>query len=323
MTALLRIAGFAAILAVAFAAAAVAGSEINPSVDESASEHAEEDEQTSGQDGHAAGEGAGHADDADALPPGLAVAQDELRLVPDRTSLPRGESATYRFRILDADGEIVRDFDVEHERRMHLIVVRRDFTGFQHLHPRMQADGTWETQVDLADAGVYRVFADFAGAGTSATLASDLFVAGAFEPQPLPEPAEVAPAGEGYEVRLDSAKPQPGDQTPVEFTVMRDGERVDRVEPYLGADGHLVALREHDQAFLHTHPEGKAGGPGPIRFEVSYPTAGRYRLYLQFRHGGKVRTVAFTQEVGDADAGAAPQDDSRSGAAHGEPGHGH
>ena len=35
------------------------------------------------------------------------------------------------------DGQPVRDYEVEHEKRMHLIVVRRDLTGFQHLHPRL------------------------------------------------------------------------------------------------------------------------------------------------------------------------------------------
>ena len=28
------------------------------------------------------------------------------------------------------------------------------------------------------------------------------------------------------------------------------------MEPYLGAKGHLVALREGDLAYLHIHPEG-------------------------------------------------------------------
>ena len=31
----------------------------------------------------------------------------------------------------------VRDFDVTHEKRMHLILARRDLTGFQHLHPEL------------------------------------------------------------------------------------------------------------------------------------------------------------------------------------------
>ena len=54
----------------------------------------------------------------------------------------RGRVRALRFRIVDADGRTVRDFDVEHTKRMHLIVVRRDLTGFQHLHPAQAADGT-------------------------------------------------------------------------------------------------------------------------------------------------------------------------------------
>ena len=63
-------------------------------------------------------------------------------------------------------------------------------------------------------------------------------------------------------------------------------------ERYLGAGGHLVALREGDMAFLHVHPTGD--GPS---FAATFPTPGRYRLVLQFRHDGRVRTVAFTQVV--------------------------
>ena len=77
-------------------------------------------------------------------------------------------------------------------------------------------------------------------------------------------------------------------------------------EPYLGAGGHLVALREGDLAFLHVHPtddghgDEAAAGDGHddlIGFAATFPTEGRYRLFLQFRHEGRVNTVAFTQEV--------------------------
>ena len=68
--------------------------------------------------------------------PGLAVSERGLTLVLDRASLPRGERAELGFRISGADGRAVRDFEIEHEKRMHLIVVRRDTSGFQHLHPQ-------------------------------------------------------------------------------------------------------------------------------------------------------------------------------------------
>jgi hypothetical protein len=287
MSAPVKIVTFAALLAAVFAVASVAGAELDPAVESNT--HEEDSEmQAHAEDTHAA-DGA-----AVATLPGLAVAGGDLRLELERT-ISSGSRAELAFRIVDADGETVSDFDLEHERRMHLIVVRRDFVNFQHLHPRQLGDGSWRAEADLEPAGAYRVFADFASGGESLTLAADLFAPGVFEPQELPEPATVADAGDGYEVTLESEPPRPGTASEARFEVSRDGRPLDSVEPYLGADGHLVALREHDQAFLHTHPEGEPGGPGPIVFRVEYPTAGRYRLFLQFKDRGEVHTAAFTQ----------------------------
>jgi hypothetical protein len=75
------------------------------------------------------------------------------------------------------------------------------------------------------------------------------------------------------------------------------------IEPYLGARGHLVALREGDLAYLHVHPESKATQGSDIRFGVEYPSRGRYRLFVQFKLDGKVHTAAFTREVGEVGDG--------------------
>lgn len=295
-----RLAGFALVVAAAFALALVAGAAIDPDVGEPAGHGEDERAQATADDAH---EAAG-PDSAGAPLPGLAVAADGLRLVPDSTSLPPGDRARFRFRVVDADGATVLDFEREHERRMHLIVVRRDFAGFQHVHPTQRPDGTWEARLDLDRPGVYRAFADFATAAGPATLATDVFVAGAFEVEPLARPSPRASAGDGYVVELDSDPPSAGGVTELRFTVNRGGRELRSVEPYLGAGGHLVALREHDLAFLHTHPLS-AGGSAPVEFGVEYPSAGRYRLFLQFRHRGEVRTAAFTQEVPDPGAGLA------------------
>jgi len=307
MSVVARVGGFAVALAVLFAGASLAGAKLDPGVDEGGASHETEPEPIADAHGTATG-------DTEAAP-GLAVSEDGYRLVADRTVFDPERRARLSFRVVDEDGATVRDFDVEHERRMHLIVVRRDFEGFQHLHPRQLADGRWVAAADLAEPGVYRAFADFATGGEPLTLAADLFVAGRFDPSPLPAPATSADAGDGYEVAIDSPAPRSGGVTDVAFTVSRDGRPVDSIQPYLGADGHLVALREHDQAFLHTHPEGDPGGPGPISFGVEYPTRGRYRLFLQFRHGGEVRTAAFTQSVA-APGGAASGDAKEGGNGH-------
>jgi hypothetical protein len=236
----------------------------------------------------------GHAAAADADVHGLAVADGGLRLEVVRPELRRGRSETVAFRIVDADGAPVRDYEVTHEERMHLILVRRDLTGFQHLHPELGADGTWRTRTRIAAAGSYRLFADFKVGGEAVTLASDLRVDGPADLRELPAPADVDRT-DGYEVRLDAGTPHAGEEAELNFTITRDGEPV-KTEPYLGAGGHLVALREGDLAFLHVHPTNQAGG-SEIGFGATFPTEGRYRLFLQFQHESRVQTVAFTLEV--------------------------
>lgn len=227
-------------------------------------------------------------------PAGLGVSTHGYSLRIGPTQLERGKARELRFSIPGEDGAPVTGFDELHERRMHLIVVRRDGTGFRHLHPEMDAAGTWAVPVRFDAAGVYRVFADFSVAGEQRTLAADLFVSGGdFEARPFPVPRPLDET-DGYEVRLDAGDPVAGESTELTFAVSRGGRPVHDLAPYLGAKGHLVALREGDLAFLHVHPEDHEVAAEEIEFAAGFPTAGRYRLYLQFRHEGTVRTAEFT-----------------------------
>jgi hypothetical protein len=243
--------------------------------------------------------GGGHAEMAADPIRGLAVAEHGLRLVLEEPERSQGVNEQLRFRILADDGSTVRSFDVEHTKRMHLIVVRRDLTQFQHLHPKMAADGTWSVPLALAQPGSYRVFADFSHGGEPTTLGGDLRVDGDADLQPLPPPAPRAAADGGYLVRMQSGRAHPGAPAELNFEIIKDG-RPAAVQTYLGAGGHLVALREGDLAFLHVHPEehGGAAAAGEIGFAATFPTAGSYRLFLQFKVDDRVRTVAFTKEVG-------------------------
>ena len=240
--------------------------------------------------------GGGHTAAAEPDPVrGLAVADNGLRLELVDPELERGRSENLRFRVVDTRGADGPRFDVEHEKRMHLIVTRRDLTGFQHLHPTMDKDGTWSTPLRLDDAGSYRVFADFVRDGEATTLAGDLRVDGSADLRPASGADADAVTEGGYEVRLDAAATRPGEESELRFTVTKDGAPV-QTEPYLGAGGHLVALREGDLAFLHVHPPTRES----VEFGATFPTAGRYRLFLQFQHEGRVQTAAFTQEVDSA-----------------------
>jgi hypothetical protein len=222
--------------------------------------------------------------------PGLAASDDGFRLVARTDTQELGVEETYRFQILDEDGPVT-EFDVEHTKRMHLIVVRRDFVGFQHLHPEMAVDGTWEVPIRLDHAGTHRIYADFVVDGDKHTLGTDLFVAGEHDPRSLPDHDHLADAGDGYTVELEG-EPVTGVESELEFVIRHDGEVVTDVPEYLGAGGHLVALRDGDLAYLHVHADEES-----LAFEADFPTEGAYRLFLQFRHGGEVRTAEFTVDA--------------------------
>jgi len=298
-----QLATFFAVLAVLFAGGAVAGQLIDADAphgdDAQASGHGSEQSHEEDPKMDSTTHGSEHSESAPEVH-GLAVADAGLRVVVDEPDLRRGRDERVRFRIHKADGEAVREFDVTHEKRMHLIIARRDLTGFQHLHPTMAPDGTWSTDVTLPEAGSYRLFADFSYADEAITLATDLRVDGNADLADLPPSEPTAVSDGGYDVRLDGGAAKTGRESELRFSVTRDGEAV-HTEPYLGAGGHLVALREGDLAFLHVHPidHGEAGEHGDsVAFAATFPTEGRYRLFLQFKHEGRVETVAFTQEVG-------------------------
>jgi hypothetical protein len=208
------------------------------------------------------------------------------------TTFSRGRSEQLTVQILGGDGQPVTEMEEHGGVRLHLIIVRSDLTGYQHLHPTLSG-GTWQTDVELPAAGTYRAYADFEHEGEKIVLGSDLLVPGDFDPLPLPAPTRTANV-DGYDVAFDRDV-HAGEESELVFRLARNGVAPD-VEPYLGERGHLVALREGDAAYLHVHPLDE-GATGEIRFMTTFPTAGNYRLFLQFEDEGRVHTVPFTLEV--------------------------
>jgi hypothetical protein len=286
-----RLSGYVAVLALVFGAAwaigAAAGGPDAP-VAAPASGHGASDEH--------------HTHGAGVEPAGVVATAAGYTLVPQgpTTFLP-GTPSELAFTITGSDGRPVAAYDVEHERRMHVVVVRRDAAGFQHVHPALGPDGVWRVPLTLPAAGVYRVYADFVPTGGPAlVLGADLFAPGDFAPIGFP-PSRVAQL-DGYQVRLDGDL-VPGGPSQLFATVSLAGAAVTDLEPYLGAFGHLVVLRRSDLAYLHVHPDGAAPAPtdrsGPgVAFVADVPTTGGYRLFFEFQHGGVVRTAEFTIATG-------------------------
>jgi len=304
----LKVGAFIAGLCVLFGAAIAVGNAVGPVDSEPAAMDHGEDEAMEDMPGMSAA--------GDSVPGGLQVAENGYRLVLDESRQKPDDQATVTFQILGPNGKPLTDYATLHDKKLHFIVAKRDLSGFQHVHPTLDDEGTWTAQVAL-DPGQWRVFADFdpAGKDRQVTLGADLSVAGEAAPKPLPEPARTDTVGD-YTVTLDGDV-MAGADSKLTLTVAKDGKPVTDLQPYLAAYGHLVALRAGDLAYLHVHPDGEPGDgrtkPGPgITFHTAFPSEGSYRLYLDFKHGGVVRTAEFTIE-----ADAASTDD------HSESEHGH
>lgn len=293
----LRVVGFLAGLVAIFAVALGVGSAVGPVAAPVADDMADHVEET---DAH----GAGHSSaSAEEIPGGLMVAQDGYEFHLLTPLVEPGRNVPVLFRIDGPDGHPVTTYDVEHGKRLHLIAVRRDFSGFQHVHPRLGKGGVWSARLDLTP-GEWRLFADFnPTGGVGMTLGTDLTVGGAYHPAGPPAPTRTVRV-DGYAVTL-SGDLTPGTDSTLTLSVSRNGRPVTDLQPYLEAYGHLVALREGDLAYLHVHPEGAPGDdttqPGPeIVFEAAVPSVGKYRLFLDFRHADAVHTAEFALAAKEA-----------------------
>ncbi len=239
---------------------------------------------------------------ADPAPPtvgGLSVAEGGYRIVAGDRLADVGEFA---FTIVDETGESVTEFDVEHTKRLHLIVASRELRSFHHLHPEMDVAGRWSIDLPSLAPGAYRAFADIHPTGGDAvTLGVDLVVPGATDAPAILTPTSTDEV-DGYSVHL-TGDIEPGNSNTVAVTVARDSKTV-TTDPYLGARGHLVALRDGDLAYLHVHPLPDTGD-GAVRFAVEVPSDGTYALFFDFAHDDAVHTARFVIDT-DAPPAMAP-----------------
>ncbi len=242
---------------------------------------AEHGEETPGQTTpHVAEEEGGHGEIGGshgeaARGPGATDAHD-LKLELDPSSLSAGQTGEIAFRVIGPDGEPVTKFEVEHTKQLHLIVVSKDLEHFVHVHPKVSGQGTWRTPLRVPAPGDYRVIADVRHEGRQMALTGDISVGG----DPV---AKGAPAAEARFVEQELTANQP-----VTLKFAAPG----RTEPYLGAAGHLVVMHEGDLEYLHVHPL-----EDELAFSASFPDAGRYVMFLEYKRDGDVKLSRFPVTV--------------------------
>ncbi len=233
----------------------------------------------------------------------------------DATSTPAppvaGEPAELELRVRLANSPDLRevvDFELVHERPMHLFLVSRDLAHFAHEHPEPASAGVFRLRYRFPAPGRYRLFADVAprDAG-SQVLATELIVRpGAGEPEAGSAPlSQAVLSAEIAGVRV-SLEPPPGGipagQTVAVEAVLRDarGRPIEDLEPWLGALAHLLLVSRDAETFAHAHPderEPSLGKGGRIPFLVRLPKPGLYRGWLQFQRKGKVSTAELALEA--------------------------
>ncbi|MFE6156607.1 hypothetical protein [Streptomyces sp. NPDC057889] len=294
----LAAAGTAAALALTLAACGSSGDSSMPGMDHGAKSSASASASASSSMGDMPGM------DHKAAGNGLSDTQDGYRLTSRDASLPTGKQSAYQFTVTGPDGKVVTDFALDQTKRMHFYAIRSDLTGFQHIHPTMAADGTWSADLASLAPGSWRMFASFtpdsgSGSGKDFVLSRTVTVPGTAAKTPLPAAADSTEV-DGYDVTV-KGKPMAGMAHPLTVTITKDGKPVTDLQPYLDTYAHLTAFHEGDQAFAHLHPTTKVNGDhgGPeLSFHAELPTAGNWRLFLQFQTAGKLHTAALTLNVG-------------------------
>ena len=224
-----------------------------------------------------------------------------LELTTTPADIRPGEKVQLKFALKDPKtGAIVKNFQVVHERLFHMFIVSSDLQYFLHEHPVMQPDGTFLIDQVFPKAGMYRVVSDvYPTSGSPQLIPKTVFVAAnPNDPVPLEE-AKLVPDmtlqhGENTDAQvvLDPVKPIAGTKTHVWFKF----NTADGMEKYLGAWAHMVIVSDDSIDLIHEHPI-IADGSDQMQFDIIFPRARMYRMWVQIQRKGIVNTVAVNIPV--------------------------
>jgi hypothetical protein len=239
-----------------------------------------------------------------------ATAVDYAAYVLEVETVPRvvrpQQKARVRFFVRDPRSlATVKRFDLVHERVFHLFVISQDLEYFTHIHPALRSNGSLDVDIELPRAGVYQLIADFLPEGGSPQLLQKTIVTAGYTGPLLAPPALERDTDDktvgGARVKLTMPEPIAGREQLVTFDLedAATARPLHDLEPYLGAVGHLLLVSADLSIASHSHPVAEissAGGPTVV-FQMMFPRAGEYRMWVQFQRHGEVLTAAFTVPV--------------------------
>ena len=231
---------------------------------------------------------------------------DQIEYTLDITLAPRipkpGERLDFTLRIRDPrSGGPVTKFETVHEKLFHLFLVSQDLEYFVHDHPVPQPGGVFTYQATLPKRGLYRVLGDYYPTGGTPQLTERTIIVPGGHIETAKFASDLTPkhtANMDIELVSEPAQPLAGFKTLLFFRV----KPADGLEQYLGSWGHMLAASDDLIDLIHTHPflagPDPSGRPSPqIQFNVIFPRARTYRLWVQFQRQGVVNTAVFTVPV--------------------------
>jgi hypothetical protein len=142
--------------------------------------------------------------------------------------------------------------------------------------------------------------------------------------------------GDGFVMKWETGSTlEVGRETSLRFSALDRNGKLARLEPYMSMLGHAAVRRDDGAVFTHLHPAGsisiasqqvfqlRAGerpqgritpemleklcqppsgdsSQFPLSFPYEFPKPGRYRIWVQVKVGGQVRTAEFDTTVAAA-----------------------
>lgn len=205
-------------------------------------------------------------------------------------------------------GERVKEFDILHEKLMHVIIVSEDLSHFSHIHPVFERnEGIFSIYHVFPEDGIYKIWVDFKpknGEQTLVTFKLDNRNSSTHKSIYLTKESHYTKQiDESHQVKL--LVPQEIESNkPVDITFIISDQKANPITdltPLMGAGGHSVIISSNLQEFLHVHPKEEVsskwkGGPA-ISFSTIFPYPGLYKIWGQFQHQGVTITADFIVEV--------------------------
>lgn len=222
---------------------------------------------------------------------------------PTRSGVP----GTFSFRIDYAEGgpetaAPVTDYVTDLTQDMHVYVVSSDLEVYRHVHPTMAPDGTWSGSITVPRDGRYRMIAEFiakdrGGNGDQVVLGVERSVGRAVPAVPVPGVTDSTTA-DGVTLDVVST-PVVGYDRRMTLAISRDGAPA-ALGTYLGVYAHVSAFNIATGELVHMHPLGTpetVDGRSDLTVHTGFRNPGEYRMFVQTRISGVVRTIPITVAV--------------------------